>query len=231
MRGDTREHGQAMVEFGIIGVALMMLSVGLIDVGRGFLAYNSVSVAARYAARWGSVVGGTCSAGGGSGNDWCNQIGASVSGTCYSGQTIYDFWNTPGNCPLQGNNACPDTIISGPFPNAQYNHPNPYYTVSPTYNTSTSTTIVGAVAQKFDTTSSSNNIIVGGVAPGFDLSKLEVCIQFPSEAYSSASMSARMGGGYIVTVYVYYPFQPVSGLFGNVTLNLVSSSQYQVEGT
>lgn len=221
MRIERRERGQVVVEFAVIGLVLMMLTVGLVDVGRAFYGYNAVSVAARYAARWGSVVGGTCTGPGrgGSISDWCNQFGQSTT----------DFWNTLGNYPLQGNNSCPTTIQNPP------SSPNPYYTVSPTYTSSTSTTIVGAVAQKFDTNSTSTSgipFITGALTPGFDLSQMLVCIQLPPEAYANSGPSGNVtvGPGYLVTVYVYYPFKPLSGLFGNVQLNLIASSQYEVEG-
>jgi hypothetical protein len=98
------------------------------------------------------------------------------------------------------------------------------------YTASTSTTVVGAVAQKFDTNSTSSNLITGALTPGFDLSQMRVCIQLPPEAYPSSGTNVTVGPGYLVTVYVYYPFKPVGGLFGNVTLNLIGSSQYEVEG-
>ncbi len=212
--GGRSEQGQALIEFAVISMALVMLTVGLVDVGRAFYQYNAVSTAARYGARWGSVVGGTCSgARGASTSDWCNQLGQATSS---------DFWNTLGNYPLQGNNPCPTTIQNTPP------SPNPYYAVSD-YVTSTSTTIVGAVGQKFDTNASSSTFIAGALTPGFDLSQLKVCIQLPSEAYSSRTGKWTVGYGYIVTVFVYYPFSPVGALFGNVQLNLIASSQYQVE--
>ena len=230
MRDGGRERGQAAVEFAIIGLILMMLTVGLVDAGRAFYGYNAISVAARYAARWGSVVGGTCSGPfrGGSVSDWCNQLG----------QATTDFWNTPGNKPLQGgpgsscpwdpsgNCACPKTILN-PVPSN-----NPYYAVSPTYTSSTSTTIVGTVAQRFDTNATSSNFITGALTPGFDLTQMEVCIQLPPEAYANSGSSGNVtvGPGYLVTVYVYYPFKPAGGLFGNVQLNLIGSSQYEIEG-
>ena len=218
MRDEGRERGQAAVEFAIIGLILMMLTVGLVDAGRAFYGYNAIAVAARYAARWGSVVGGTCSGPfrGGSVSDWCNQFG----------QATTDFWNTPGNYPLQGNNPCP-TSIQNPAPT-----PNPYYTVSPSYTSSTSTTIVGTVAQRFDTNATSSNLITGALTPGFDLTQMKVCIQLPPEAYASSGSSGNVtvGPGYLVTVYVYYPFKPAGGLFGNVQLNLIGSSQYEIEG-
>src|SRR5947209_14800197 len=36
------EHGQAVVEFAIILIALLMMTVGLVDVGRGFYQYNEI---------------------------------------------------------------------------------------------------------------------------------------------------------------------------------------------
>src|SRR5579859_1533384 len=150
MRSDHGESGQAVVEFGIIGIALLMLTAGLVDVGRAFYQYNAVSAAARYGARWGSVVGGTCTGlRGASTSDWCNQYGTGNAG---------GFWSTAGNYPLQGNSDCPQTIIKSQLP--PYSK-TPYYQVS-NYTQNTSTTIVGAVAQRFDTDSANHTQLILG---------------------------------------------------------------------
>ncbi len=47
-----REGGQAVVEFALISLVLMMLTVGLVDLGRGFFQYQAVASAARFGARW-----------------------------------------------------------------------------------------------------------------------------------------------------------------------------------
>jgi hypothetical protein len=215
MGSKRREGGQTTVEFALIGLILLMLTVGLVDVGRAFYQYNAVSVAARYGARWGSVVGGTCSGQfrGGSSSDWCNQLNTGTT----------DFWNTPGNKPRQGPTDCPKKYdaVSGS---------NSY--VASNYAGSSSTTIVGSVVHKFDTDSSLHNgiasFVLGGLTPGFDLSNMWVCIQLPTEAYSAPNWLA--GPGYLVTVYVYYRFNPVGGLFGKPNLDLIGSSQYEIEG-
>src|SRR5689334_15385137 len=92
------ESGQTVVEFSIIAAALMILTVGLIDVGRAFYQYNAVAAAARYGARWASVVGGTCSPYNGNlsaNNDWCNMLGTS------SATPQNPFWTAAGNVPVQ----------------------------------------------------------------------------------------------------------------------------------
>jgi hypothetical protein len=229
MRATGDEAGQAVVEVALILTIVLMLTLGLVDIGRAFYAYNAVSMASRDASRWASVVGGTCSGPfrGGSISDWCNQFS----------QTSSDFWNAAGNKPLQGGPgsacpwdasgkcACPTTILT-PAPS-----PTPYYTVS-NYASSTSTTIVGAIAQKFDTNATQSNWVAGALTPGFELSKMYVCIQLPPEAYAnSVNGSVTVGPGYVVAVYVYYPFKPAAGLFGGVQLNLIGSSQFETEGT
>jgi hypothetical protein len=213
MRVKGHEDGQAAVEMALILTVLLMLTVGLVDVGRAFYSYNAVSMASRDAARWASVVGGTCSGPfrGGSVSDWCNQFGQASS----------DFWNTLGNKPSQGNGACSQTMPAS----------GTYYKAS-TYASSTSTTIVGTVAQRFDTNQTQSTWVTGALAPGFDLSKLQVCIQLPPEAYAnSINGSVTVGPGYLVTVYIYYPFKPAEGLFGGAQLNLIASSQFETEGT
>ncbi len=48
-----------MVEFGLVLPVLFMLTVGLVDTGRAFYQYNSAANAAREAARFASVMGGS----------------------------------------------------------------------------------------------------------------------------------------------------------------------------
>jgi hypothetical protein len=95
----SSEHGQTVVEFALIATILLMLTCGLMDSGRAFYQYNNLSAAARYGARWGSVMGGACALTyARSSSDWCDQLGHSSSA----------FWNQPGNKPIQGFNvSCP----------------------------------------------------------------------------------------------------------------------------
>lgn len=202
------ERGQTMVEFALICTILLTMTVGLVDVGRAFYQYNALAAAARYGARWGAVIGGTCQDENGavlSSNDWCDQLQQSTSG----------FWQQTGNKPLQGNASCPNGI-SGGFTG--------YYTVS-NYLSSTATTIVGAIAQRFDSNSSGPNTVAGGLTPGIDLSQMKVCIEMPYT--SGGNMDTRPGS--IVKVHVYYPFYPVSTLVTSASLVLTASAQYVIE--
>lgn len=198
-----QEGGQAVVEFALISLVLMMLTVGLVDLGRGFFQYQAVASAARFGARWGSVVGGTCALPNQqSTSDWCNQLG----------QTASTFWTQAGNQPIQGNGvACPSYASA----------PSDYYTVS-NYTANTSTTIVGMIAQKYDTSAASSNFVGGKVTPGLDLSQLKVCVEL-------ASSIAKPQPGETVGVVVYYPFTGVTTLITRQTLYLNATSQYQVE--
>lgn len=184
----ARERGQAAVEFGIIGSALMLLTVGVVDVGRAFYQFNEVNALARYGSRWASVVGGTCALPDASStSDWCNQLGA--RGTA-------NFWSQSGNA-----NGC--------------------YTISPTY--SHTTTIVGAIADRWDTNKDSTSISRGGTSPGLDMSKVSVCV-------TNSSSPSEPAPGDTVTVTVSYTFVAASGLFGKkLTIPLSASSNYKVE--
>jgi hypothetical protein len=178
------------------------VTAGLVDVGRAIFAYNEISAVARYGARWGAVVGGTCSQPlGTSTSDWCNQIGGQ-SGT---------FWNQDGNRSLQGAGAeCPAYSVT----------PADWYTVSSYIGTS-ATTIVGALANHFDSSSTTRSTIVGRYVPGLDLTKLHVCIEL--------SHSAPPAPGDAVTVDIYYPFAPAGGLIFNRNVDLESEAQWEVE--
>ena len=202
-RRRCHEHGQTVLEFALVATALLMMTTGLVDMGRGFYQYNNLSAAARYGARWGSVMGGTCALPyARSTSDWCDQLGNSAGG----------FWSQLGNKPIQGLSvACPSYSAT----------PSDYYTVSG-YTGNSATTIVGAIANKFDSSSSSSNFITGAVTPGLDLSQLRVCIQL--DITSTAPQT-----GDAVKVYAYYPFHGVSALLFGGTINLNASSQYQVE--
>jgi hypothetical protein len=79
------------------------------------------------------------------------------------------------------------------------------------YSGTTVTTIVGAIAKKFDTSSSSTNFISGAVTPGFDLSKLEICIEV-----DESSIAPQTGD--VIKVNAYYPFTGVSTLLFGGTI-------------
>jgi hypothetical protein len=204
------ERGQGTVELALILTIVFMLSVGLLDVGRGIYQYNAVASAARYGARWGSVIGGQCgplSSYGKSTSDWCDQLSSSSS----------SFYSQPGNIPLQpSNSSCPSGL------NSTFTG---FYNVSD-YSGTSSTTIVGAIAKRFDSNNASKSFIVGAATPGFDLSQLKVCIQLPWNATYSHWSSAP---GDTVTVNVYYPFTPVSSLIFGGSVTLTSSSTYNIE--
>lgn len=185
-------------------LGLLAVTVGLIDGGRGIFAYNAVSAIARYGSRWGSVVGGSCGYlhVGTSTSDWCNQIGGSASG----------FWEQAGTKPKQGfGTACPSYSTT----------PSDWYQVS-SYASDTGTTITGALAKHFDTSSSSSNSIGGSFTPGVDTSNVYVCTQ-------TSSTSDPPLPGDSVTVVVYYPFKPAGSLLGSATMPLTAQSQWVVE--
>jgi hypothetical protein len=193
-----------MVEFAVILLVLLMMTMGLIDTGRAFFQYNALSSAARFGARWGGVVGGSCILQGVKTNDWCSKEVAA---------TGQNFWQLSGNVPLQGNGtACPSATAANL---AKY-----YYTVS-TYDLPTSTTIVGAIARHFDTSNSTTNTSQGGLA-AIDLTKLYACIQ-------TTNTNKDQSAGDYVSVQLYYRFTPVSPILSRTGFNLVASSQYEVE--
>jgi hypothetical protein len=216
------ERGQTMVEFALFATALMMLTVGLVDSGRAFFQYNAVSAAARYGARWGSVVGGTCShrtlSVGSATSDWCNSLGTG------GGPFNDPFWSQPGNEPAWtgASGSCPSSYSGADSTNS--------YTAS-NYTGASSTTIVGAIVQRFDSNSSSTNFITGNLTPGIDLSKTKICIQLPPRAWNSDSNQWLALPGDTITVYIYYPFYPVSSLLPATQLNLVASAQYLIEAS
>jgi len=57
--GKSTEKAQGMVEFAIAIPILLMLILGIMEIGRLIFAFNAVSAASREAARFGSAVGGT----------------------------------------------------------------------------------------------------------------------------------------------------------------------------
>jgi Flp pilus assembly protein TadG len=212
MRDATkRESGQTAIEFGIVLSMLLILTGGLADVGLAFFRYNAVATAARYGARWGSVVGGTCNDRGAqsSSADFCVQLGADAAGT--------NFWTETGNVPLQSNHAACPSDINSTF--------DGFYTDINSYATSpNATTIVGAVAQRIDT-DTSGTVFRGNLAPGFDLSQVRVCIQLPF----NSDGTWRHNTGDRVTVFVYYPFHAATPLLAKASFNLTASSTYGIE--
>jgi Flp pilus assembly protein TadG len=56
-RRDKRERGQALVEFAVAAPVMLIVIVGLFDVGRLVYINNELSHAAREGARWGAVQG------------------------------------------------------------------------------------------------------------------------------------------------------------------------------
>jgi hypothetical protein len=203
------ERGAAMLETAILLLLMIMLSAGVLDVGKGFYQYNLTASAARFGARWASVVGGTCSdPTGSSTSDWCNQLNNASGG----------FWAQPGNVPLQsGGTSCPthyDSTFTG------------YYTVGD-YLQTTATSIVGAIAQHFDTTPTSAGVIKGALMPGLDLSHLKVCLQLTWNS-STSSWSAQPGDK--VAVYVYYPFFPMTPLISALReVDFTATSEYRID--
>jgi Flp pilus assembly protein TadG len=212
------ESGQALIEFAFVAVALMIMTVGLADAGRAFFQYNAVSASARYAARWASVEGNTCSENpsNSGASDWCNKFNTTASG----------FWSQSGNQPLQGRNvACPSTIDStftGYYLDSNGTVANQVTTYKGT------PTIVGSVLQKLDSTTSSSNIVTGAITPGFDSSKIRVCI-WTAEQPSDVSNGLYSRPGTRIGVNVYYPFALISNEFVTKNFDLIGSADYGVE--
>jgi hypothetical protein len=128
------------------------------------------------------------------------------------------FWQHAGNWPLQGANvSCPssyDSTFTG------------YYTASQ-FSGNTSATIVGAVAQRLDTTSTSSQsspLIIGGLTPAFDPSSLRVCVQ---PTYDSGDW--QFGPGYKLRVVLYYQFDPIGGILRVGQMQMVASATYEME--
>jgi Flp pilus assembly protein TadG len=215
-QSDDSERGQAVVEFAVIGLILLALTVGLVDAGRAFYQYNEIQAAAEYAARWAAVQGGTCADNSTlyeSTADWCN--GLTTSGT--------KFWAIAGNYPAQ-------TPQTGSCPTGYDSAGTSSYALSnATY--SASTTIVGTIKRRLDTSSSKNTLNVGNWLTGLDQNNVRVCIQLSTDAYqSSRSPAWEPEQGDWVTVFVYYHFAALSGLFGQgLTINMSASSQYMME--
>jgi hypothetical protein len=211
------ERGQSALEFGVIASALLLLLLGLSASGVAFYQYTGVSAAARYGARWASVVGGTCTTATGplvGGTDWCNDLTSQSAGSSAAA-----FWNTVGNMPLQ-------TAASTSQPCATNGSPNLAYFYTASAVPATNSTIVGAVAQRLDTSSSNPGFLLGRLSPGFNLNSMKVCIQLNGSTYSGGW---NVQPGDTVTVYVYYPVNVTSGLTPWVHPTLVSSAQFTIE--
>jgi Flp pilus assembly protein TadG len=56
----TRSRGQGLAEFALVLPIFMVMLIGMVDLGRAIWANNSVANAAREAARFASVHGGSC---------------------------------------------------------------------------------------------------------------------------------------------------------------------------
>jgi len=203
-----------MIEFALVFSVLSFLTIGLIYFALAFYQYNALSQAARDAARWGSVQGGTClSKGTDTTADFCDQNTTVAAG--------YDFWNTAGNQPLQPATGVSCVDSSG---NAQL----AYYYSAGSYSGTNNTTIVGTVAHRLDSSTSSSFVSMGSAAPGLNLSKAKVCIELNGSTYATPKWSVQTGDS--VAVYVYYP--ATAGTFLNTLFTpgpLLSSSRYVVE--
>jgi TadE-like protein len=242
-----------MVEFALIFTLLIMFTAGLLMVGRVFYVSTQVAAAARYGARWGAVIGGNCTnnyvANPSTENDWCSQYntqGGASAGT--------NFWCQPGNLPLQGGSCDSKGVLSTTpscptswWPSGSINNrpgccppnstetssPSPYYQVSQ-YSGTNATTIVGAVANWFDTNSTSYGFIRTGRLLPIDLSKVKVCIQL---GYDSSVSKWATYPGDTVSVFVYYPVDQVVPLSvvgwavnnKHLVTDLESSSQFVIE--
>lgn len=222
MTAAREESGQAIVEFAIIATALFFLTVGLVTVAVGFYQYNALSAAARYGARWAAVVGGTCveqpsDQPNAATGDWCNQY---TQAALASGAPSLNFWTAKGSYPVQSaGTSCPSAYSSSA---------HDFYRVSD-YAKSGGTSITGAVAQHFDTSSGSfSKLVVGGYTPAIDLSQLYVCIQ-PNYATYSSGTQWVFSPGQSVKVVLYYTFKPVSGLLTKASFNMTAASRYIIQ--
>jgi len=59
-RARSRSRGQGLVEFALVLPVFMVILIGMVDLGRAIWANNAVANAAREAARFASVHGGSC---------------------------------------------------------------------------------------------------------------------------------------------------------------------------
>ena len=153
-------------------------------------------------------------------NDWCNQFNTQSS----------TFWNQSGNQPLQSaGNSCPSTL-SSTFDSYYYSDFQSNGTTSNPASQQVSTyangspTIVGAVVDRLDTNTALSNINAGVLAPGFDKTKLRVCIEL-----TAINGAWHTKPGDRVTVYLYYPYTLFSSFLPGRSFNLVASSQFVIE--
>ena len=106
VRQRNAEAGNALVEFAITMVVILILLFGIVDVGRALFAYDWVSNAARVGARFAMVRGATCTGGLSGGcpaisNDvktyidstaiGLNQSDITVTSTCIVGETGFNL--------------------------------------------------------------------------------------------------------------------------------------------
>ncbi|HEX6508222.1 MAG TPA: hypothetical protein VF221_11370, partial [Chloroflexota bacterium] len=103
---------------------------------------------------------------------------------------------------------------------------NGYYTAS-NYSQSSATTIVGAIAQHFDTNEGSTGFVQGNLMSGLVLSDLKVCIQLTWD--STRSWWSTQPGDKIA-IFVYYPFHPVTTVLTAVhQIYIESSSENRID--
>lgn len=208
------ERGQTMVEFALLSsTVLLLLTVCVLDAGRAIFAYNSVSAAARYGARWASIVGGTCSVPYAvSTSDYCNQFGSYPAG-------VAQFWNESGNIPLQGaGTACPS-----------YNSaPSDYYSLA-SFEGLQASTVVGAIAHRFDTSSASSGFGGNALLPGLSPGNVWVCLETSGSTPISPGMRVRVVVAYVFTYVITPSLSTIPPSFSNQTVLMTASSQGEVE--
>ena len=132
-RSRTRS-GQALIEFSLIGIPMIFVTISIVDVSIDMWQYQSLAYAAEMTARYVSVHGATCSQNGNSctitvGNVATfftsqgmalNAASVNVTLTDGSGSTACDPLNTCNSSTTQ-------------FPNASYNSVGSDITISATY--------------------------------------------------------------------------------------------------
>lgn len=78
-RRDDRERGQALVEFAVAAPVILILIVGLFDVGRLIYINNELSHAVREGARWGAVQGRAADQAAGTNTGVTDAVNASIA--------------------------------------------------------------------------------------------------------------------------------------------------------
>lgn len=234
----AEQRGQAMVEMALLIFPILLLTAGLVDVGRAFYQYNAIAGAARNAARWGAVVGFQCATnpaitGSASTTDWCHQMGADTGDL---------FWQQSGNIPLQGvSNSCQTSLPSSSqlaagtsSTSGDTSSTGGFYNVASFAppNATTSTTIVGTVAQHFDTSTSSSGLNLGAFIPGVDLRNMWACIELvrgqgaPSAA--GTNVFRFVAAGDHIRVYIYYRFSAVTPLLTATLPAMIAKAEFPV---